>query len=213
MIRIKKRTLYPFGLILLISILGCSIEKKRDALEDMEKNSHVVQEIWKSKMILSKAGNLQAVVHYEHMMKFDTSIVFFFDGGVLVDFYNSDGSHSSQLISDRGEYHEKTEDVIGRGNVRVESDTGEKLRTLVLKWDSRREKILSDTLVMIVTLDQDTLYGVGFESNADLSRRVIHKLTAVSTKHIDFDKIDDSFAKPVARDSVSTIDSTHTIEL
>ena len=210
----RRRGYFIFFCILWLNcFLSCSVEERQDPSDNLLQNSHVVQEIWKSKLILSKAGNIQAIVHYEHMMKFDTSVVYFFDGGVVVDFYNSDGTHSSQLISDEGEYHEQTEDVIGRGNVRVESDTGEKLRTSVLKWDSKRERILSDTLVMIITMEQDTLYGVGFESNADLSRRVVRKLSAVSIKHIDFNQIDESFARPVIQDTVAVTDTIPIIEL
>jgi LPS export ABC transporter protein LptC len=178
-------------------------------MQHLDTNAHVVQEIWKSKMILSKTGRLQAVVNYGHMMKYDTSEVYFFDDGVIVDFFNKGGEHSSHLTSSKGEYNGKTEDVIGKGNVYVESDIGEKLRTYRLKWDSRREKILSDTLVQIITLEQDTLYGVGFESNADLSRRVIHKLSAVSDRHIDFDKFEESLSRPpVPTDTTLNQDTT-----
>ena len=207
----KRKLFFILYLLMFFFLInGCTLERSKNSSPTPDKDVHVVQEIWKSKLILSREGILQAVVNYGHMMKYDTSEVYFFDDGVTVDFFDREGNHSSYLTSTHGEYYEQTEDVIGKGNVFVESDTGEKLRTERLKWDSRREKILSDTLVQILTLEQDTLYGIGFESNADLTRRVIHKISAVSDKHVDFEKFEESFSKPVSVDSVTNQDTTVT---
>ena len=89
----------------------------------------------------------------------------------------------------------------------VVSDSGVTLRTEVLKWDSRLEKILSDTVVMVTTVGHDTLYGVGFESDPDLNRWVIHKPWGVSEKRIDIEKLESSFSKPSSEDTVSDQDS------
>ena len=166
------------------------------------------QEGWDSEIYLSKAGRLQAVVRYGHMMKFDRKQIYMFDEGVEVDFFDKEGKHVSLLTANSGEYHESTEDVVGMGNVVVESDSGLTLRTEVLRWDNRRGKIISDTLVMLTTPQSDTLYGVGFESNADLSRRVIRKPWGVSDERIDFKEIEESFSEESSRDTSAVRDST-----
>ena len=161
------------------------------------------QEGWQSELIISKAARRQAVVRYGHMMKYDQRKIILFDEGVEVDFYDEQGNHTSNLTSERGEYREDTEDILGKGNVVVESDSGITLQTEVLRWDNHLEKIISDTLVMVTTTDQDTLYGIGFESNADLTRRIIRKPWGVSDKRVDIDKLESSFSEPVSKDTIT----------
>ncbi len=50
-------------------------------------------------------------------------------------------------------------------NVIVESDSGITLFTDTLSWDHDAELIYTDDSVMITTKQNDTLYGVGFESD------------------------------------------------
>ncbi len=186
--------------------LACSVEEP-PSISDQSTLESPDQEGWNSEIYLSKAGHRQAVVRYGHMQKFDQRAVYIFDEGVEVDFYNRDGSHSSHLTSESGEYHEATEDVYGMGNVVVESDSGLTLHTEALRWDHRREKILSDTLVMLTSPNADTLYGVGFESNSDLSRRVIRQPRGISKSRIDFDKVEKSFER-AETDSTVQSDTT-----
>ena len=142
------------------------------------------------------------------MKKYDKSKILLFDGGVEVDFYDGEGNHNSHLTSDEGEYHEDTEDVIGLGNVVVVSDSGMTLRTEVLRWDNRLEKIRSDTMVMVTTQEHDTLYGVGFESEPDLSRWIILQPWGVSERRVDIEKMEESFSRPSRTDSIPKQDST-----
>ena len=209
MIRIRWKFVVVLGLALLCSI-GCSRQDQEIVSTDPQKKEYPSQEGWNSQIYLSKAGRLQAVVRYGHMMKFDGLKVYQFDEGVVVDFYDDEGKHTSHLTSDKGEYHEATEDVIGRGNVVVVSDSGLTLRTDVLRWDNRKEKIISDTLVMLTTPDYDTLYGVGFESNADLTRRVIHRPWGVSDQSIDFEEFEDALSERSSSDTVVQRDSVET---
>ena len=187
--------------LIILSIFYCS-GKPEDQFKIEENTGQLPeQEGWNSELRISKAGLLQAVVLYGHMVKHENQNIIFFDEGIDVDFYDQEGQHNSHLKSDRGQYHEDTEDVFGMGNVVVVSDSGATLRTEVLRWDNRHGKIISDTSVMVTTENLDTLYGTGFESNADLSHRVIHKPRGISNKSLDFNQIEESFAKPVSEDT------------
>jgi LPS export ABC transporter protein LptC len=149
-----------------------------------------IQEGWDSKITITRLGLPQAIVDYGHMVKYEKSDTIYFDEGVEVDFFDDQGNHSSHLISDRGEYNEKTEDVTGIGNVIVVSDSGVTLNTEILRWDNARGKIYSDTLVMVTTREADTLYGIGFESNADLTRRVIYSPWGKTKRSLEFDDLE-----------------------
>ncbi len=198
---------YHFLIIILLCTFWftfcCEREKQDTVFTENNHNEYPSQEGWQSELIFSRAGRRQAVVRYGHMMKYDQRKVILFDEGVEVDFYDDEGDHTSHLISERGEYREDTEDIIGMGNVVVESDSGVTLKTEVLRWDNRLEKIISDTLVMVTTQDQDTLYGIGFESNADLTRRIFYKPWGASDKRVDIDELESSFTKPASADTIS----------
>ncbi len=183
-------------------LFHCQGKQEESVIVEQREGEYPSQEGWQSELILSRAGKRQAVVHYGHMMKFDQRQVVLFDAGVQVDFYDDQGNHTSYLTSDKGEYREDTQDIFGMGNVFVKSDSGVILRTEVLRWDDRLEKIISDTLVMVTTPDQDTLYGTGFESNADLTRRIIHNPWGASSKSVDIEELESSFSESASHDSV-----------
>ena len=194
--------------ILCLSLNRCDINEEETVNTENKVEEYPSQEGWNSKIFLSKSGRLQAIVHYGHMKKFDKSKIYFFDEGVEVDFYDVDGNHTSHLTAEGGEYHEATEDVIGKGNVVVVSDSGLTLNTEELRWDNRLEKIISDTLIMLTNQEHDTLYGMGFESNADLSHRIIRRPWGASERKIDMEQLEESFSKPAPADTVSKQDST-----
>ena len=50
------------------------------------------------------------------------------------------------------------------------SDSGISLYSETLIWESNDEKLRTKDSIMITTLEKDTLYGVGFESDIDLER-------------------------------------------
>jgi LPS export ABC transporter protein LptC len=157
------------------------------------------QEGWNSSITLTRAGRLQAIIRYGHMAEFDSRGVARFDGGVQIDFYDKDGQHVSQLTSDRGLYYKKSEEVVGEGRVTVVSDTGITLKTERLRWNPQTQLILSDDPVTVTTQSHDSLYGLGFQSNADLSRWTIRQPRGITQRKVDLD----AFEREAARDTAS----------
>lgn len=188
-------------MLLFAVLLGCQHRDTETVLE--EKEDLPSQEGWDSRLIITQDGRKQAVVNYGHMTKYKTRRITYFDEGVEVDFYNRYGEHTSHLTSNAGEYHENTENVTGIGNVVVVSDSGTTLHTERLYWHQRREKIYSDTLVMVTTTTNDTLYGIGFESEPDLSQWIIKEPWGVSERRVAVEEIDEYF-KRSGSDSVIT---------
>jgi LPS export ABC transporter protein LptC len=169
------------------------------------------QEGWNSKIFISQAGKTRAVVYFGHMVHYERRKIYYFDQGVSIDFFDEEENHTSRLTSEKGEYHEQSEDVFGIGNVVVRSDSGVSLHTEALRWDNRMEKIVSDTTVMVTTGEGDTLYGKGFESDPDLNRRVIRHPWGVSERRIEVEKLDESFRKkesPVSPDSTAAVEDS-----
>ena len=78
---------------------------------------------------------------------------------------------------------EKNDIKLAIGNVRVYSDSGVTLFTDSLLWNNKNEKIFSNDSIMLTTNYNDTLYGIGFESNVDLTHWKIKKPWGVSSEN------------------------------
>lgn len=165
------------SIALILSVCaGCAREESSDtSLIEAVPQRIPTQEMWKSRIIITKAGHKQAILDYGHMIQYQGEALSFFDQGVQVDFFDAEGRHASRLNAEAGTYHQKNESVQGLGNVVVVSDSGYVMKTERLEYIATAEKIRSDTLVMMVSPGLDTLWSVGFESNADLTQRIFYQ--------------------------------------
>lgn len=141
------------------------------------------QEIWQPIITLTKDGRKRALVQAGHLVKNSHQAHVNMDNQVAVDFFDSNERHMSHLTADRALVYENSNDFLAQGNVVVVSDSGLTLYTEEVKWEHRREKIVSETFITLVT-EQDTLYGVGFESDSDLKNWVIFKPSGVTNREI-----------------------------
>jgi len=190
----KRQRIYT---VLCAALLLCVCRNQEEhSMTGAESARIPLQEGWNSHLYITRGGKKQAVVWYGHMVKYDSTTIVHFNQNIEVDFYNESGGHVSNLIARRGMYKENTDDVTAMGSVVVKSDSGITLYTEELRWDNKRAKILSDTLIMITTAESDTIWGRGFESNADLSRRVIRQPWGVGNRHIDLSRVEDEFSSP-----------------
>jgi len=172
-----------FGII----ILGSCQKKQENIVADMEQTEYPDQEGWNSAVTSSKNGIVGAVVQYGHMQRFKKRKVVNLDDGIVVDFFNEMGDHTSQLTSEKGRIDEATNNIEAFGNVVVVSDTGITLKTEKLRWDNSIEKIVSNNFVKIITADQDTFYGNGFESDQNLENWHITSFSGKSSRGFDLD--------------------------
>jgi len=96
-------------------------------------------------------------------------------GKVKADFFDEDGLHISQLISDSARIDQKTNNLYAYGNVQVISDDSVKLFSNSILWDNHYNLITSHDSVMFTSSENDTMYGIGFESDMDLTKWKIKK--------------------------------------
>jgi LPS export ABC transporter protein LptC len=201
--------------ILIVSLFGfyimSSCQKKQDNIvADMEQTEYPDQQGWNSTVTSSKKGIVGAIIKYGHMQRFKKQKVVEFDSGIVVDFYDEQGSHTSNLTSNKGRLDEATNNIEAFGNVVVVSDTGITLKTERLKWDNSIEKIISNNFITIVTAEKDTFYGNGFESDQNLENWHITGFSGKASKGLD---LDFQFKKKKQQtDSVSTITVADTLK-
>ena len=136
-------------------------------------------EIWNPFIILTQEENKLVEAKSEKLYKKrndDALLV----GNVMIDFYNDEGNHISILYSDSARINEYSNDLNANGNVYVVSDSGYTLTTSQIIWDNSYNRIISNDSVMFTTEYEDTLYGLGFESDIDLSNWKILKPKGVT---------------------------------
>ena len=133
------------------------------------------QESWGVTIIMTHDGLMRAEVKSGHLRKYNEQEYIVLDSSVVVDFFDLQERHTSTLFSEKAEINEKSNDMLAIGNVIAKSDSGITLYTERLRWIAEDEKLFTKDSIMITTLDKDTLFGKGFESNADLENwRIIN---------------------------------------
>ena len=171
-----------FTLIWIIFILmGCTSELPQQ--KGQSSSDFPDQESWSPVITLTDEGVKRAYVRADHLEKYNEKLSILLDGSVMVDFYNSDESHSSLLTAEYAEVDEKSNFMRAIGNVIVKSDSGVTLFTDTLSWDHEIELIYTDNPVMVTTTLDDTLYGVGFESDISMDHWIILHSGVTGRKH------------------------------
>lgn len=198
MIKVFKKI---FFCSLALVCLGCRSQEQQTVTPPNYEGPD--QEGWNSRITVTSNGRTTAVVQYAHMEKFSKRRETKFDGGIVVDFYNTAGQHTSNLVSERGVLYEDTNDVEALGNVVVKSDSGMTVWTQRLRWENARQKIVSNDFVTIATAENDTLHGQGFIADQNLKVWSIRRPSGVSQKKIDL--TGEGETQPAAPDSLEVL--------
>jgi LPS export ABC transporter protein LptC len=140
------------------------------------------QESWNPVIVMTREAKKRAIVRSKHLAKFSDKQEIILNGNVDVDFFSDDERHMSNLKSESAFVYEGNDNLLAIGNVIVKSDSGVTLFTDSLFWDNQSEKINSNDTVMLATELNDTLYGIGFESDIDLTRWKILNPWGVSSR-------------------------------
>lgn len=174
-----KRLIW-YGAIL-VFVLGC--QPSEETVIDSEQRKYPDQESWNTTITLTKNGDKRALVLAGHLTKNNNEALIMMDDSVDVDFFDAEQSHLSHLTAQQAQVNENTNDLLASGNVVVVSDSGVTLYTEELRWDHQRERIISDLFITFVQ-EQDTLTGVGFESDSDLKNWIIRQPSGVTDRSI-----------------------------
>ena len=169
-------------MLILVSVLLVFLSCSESIESVQSRNGLPDQESWGVKIILSDNGIMRAKVQSGHLEKYNEEAFILLDDGVIVDFFDNYEVHTSVLTSDKAEVNQTSNDMIAKDNVIAISDSGIKLYSQELLWNSKDEKLYTKEKVMITTLEKDTLYGVGFESDADLQNWKIINPSGVTNR-------------------------------
>ena len=172
------KTIVP--LFLMVFFFGCGGADSDASLGS--KDDFADQESWDPTIILTREAKKRAIVKSGHLAKYADKKEVILEGNVDADFFSTEEEHMSNLKSEYAFVYEETDNLLAIGNVVVVSDSGVTLFTDSLYWDNKLEKITSNDTIMLTTEMDDTLYGVGFESNVDLTHWKIIKPWGVTAR-------------------------------
>ncbi len=169
------------------AILSCTDFEDQQPTSSKEKTEFPDQESWHSNITITKAGNRMAEVWAGYIASYNDRGIAYLKDSIHVDFYDDQGEYNSTLTADSGVVHNNTNDLSASGNVVVVSDSGIVLKTSELKWDNKKQKIISEVPVRFTTND-DTLIGDSFISDPDLKNYEIRNARGYSRRKIPLDK-------------------------
>ena len=155
--------------ILLFSCTEIKEDYKINRVDMFDENK-----ITNPKIIINRSGNPIIKANSNMLIKNSNKEALLF-GDVISDFYNDEGKHVSKLFADSATIQQSTNNLNAFGNVKVISDSGFTLFSHSILWDNQYKLILSHDSVMFTSADNDTMYGVGFESDMDLTKWKIKK--------------------------------------
>jgi len=152
-------------LLLLVSLLLTACEEERpvdfqpaENAPDQQISSFTLRQTSDGELVWELVAELAKVWDNEHLT---------IASNPVVDFYQEE-RHTAILTADEGTVNMLSNDMEARGGVVVTSDEGAILRTEILSWDAREEKLFTDEPVSFEK-DGTVIHGEGFESNSDLT--------------------------------------------
>jgi len=175
---------------LLMVQMGCSGEEETPPTTPATKREYPDQESWESTIIITRDGRKVAEVWAGYIAYYKKKQQTLLKDSIHVVFYDRQGHHSSVLTAREGIVYHRTNNLLARGSVVVVSDSGIVLQTEELRWDNRRQKIISHVPV-IFTTQTDTIEGDSFISDPDLNHYEIRNPRGYSRRTIPLKKSTD----------------------
>ena len=167
-------------IFIIIFSIACSEKSNQNQFGKGE--DYPDQESWGVTIILTDSSVERARVKSGHLEKHNEEQYIILDQKVKVDFFDKKQNHVAIMNSAKAEVNQKTNDMKAIGDVAAISDSGITLYTDTLFWNAKKEQMYSRDSVMITTLENDTLYGIGFESDSDLQNWKILRPSGVTNR-------------------------------
>ncbi|MBN1407282.1 MAG: LPS export ABC transporter periplasmic protein LptC [Calditrichaceae bacterium] len=174
------------NLLLAMLIFGCVTDDRESSVPNSAED-YPDQESWNATILITKEAHTVGHLKAGKIEKYSKKNITLLKENIKIDFYNNEGRHTSMLTSEGGKVFDNNQDMLAYGNVVVISDSGMTLYTDTLKWDNKKQKIISEVPIMITTEEGDTLYGDSFISDPNLRNREIINPHGKSVKSINID--------------------------
>lgn len=177
---------YFFIFLGIFTICAC-VNDNNQAVPADSADEYPDQESWDATILITREAKTIGHLKAGKIEKYSKKNITLLKENIKIDFYNEKGQHTSLLTSEGGKVYDLTQDMVAYGDVIVISDSGMTLYTDTLKWNNKKEKIISEVPIMITTEEGDTLYGDSFISDPNLRNREIINPRGKSVKSIEIE--------------------------
>lgn len=171
---------YFYILFVLGLVFASCDDKFKPSRSDLSITDSPSQESWNSTVSFSDSGITKAVLTAGHISVYTTKGYTLIDSGAKVDFFKN-GEKASVLTGKKGKVDDKTKDIEIYDSVTVVNNEGSELKTQKLLWKNKTQTVSSDEFVSIKT-PNETIEGIGFESDQNLKNYKIYKVTGTFAK-------------------------------
>lgn len=161
---------------------GCT--EIRDPQPDPNRFELPQQELFDARITFYQNDAVAGILEAGRIRKFERQSMVLLDSGVIMDFFNAEGRHTSKLWADSGRTDEARKSMVAMGNVIAKSDSGDMLETTELRWDNQSRQIRSDARVKLST-PTDTVWGIGFVSDETMKNWRIDQPTGRSFRTLE----------------------------
>ncbi|PWJ57111.1 LPS export ABC transporter protein LptC [Dyadobacter jejuensis] len=172
----KAIKINSFFLVWLGASLFLSCEDKKEVANVRYEGP--VEEVQNVKVLYSEQGDLKVLMRTPKQLRFlnDNKV---FPDTVNIDFYDPNGSVTTHLRADSGNYQKNEDIYVVKGNVRVNmSLTNQLLTTTELKWSPRTKKVFTEKHLTVRNRSTGEItHGVGMDAEQDFSRIKFRKGT------------------------------------
>ncbi|RPH92865.1 LPS export ABC transporter periplasmic protein LptC [candidate division KSB1 bacterium] len=192
----------PAVVALLACLLCIGCTKISSPAKESDKQDLPQQELYTATITFYQDDKLSGVLQAGRIRKYEKQSVILLDSSLVMDFYGTDGKHTSKVWADSGRTDEVRKDMVAMGRVIALSDSGMMLETSELRWDNRSRKIRSDTRCKFST-PTDTIYGTGFISDEHLKNWSIEQPQGRTFRDLEKRARDTTLAAPLPDSGVS----------
>tara|TARA_E500000178_G_scaffold209078_1_gene206373 strand:- start:333 stop:905 length:573 start_codon:yes stop_codon:yes gene_type:complete len=175
----SKNNLLLFAVIPLFIIGSCKKANVQEFIEKFEiPDSFQVEIAHNVELQYADSGVLNAKIFADTMKRYPLVDSPYLEliGGVKANFYDKKGkSVISSLHSEYGKSQEESQIITVQDQVVLTNIKDETLLTSELHWNQKSKKIYTDKFVTIIR-NQDTINGIGLESNETFSKYSIKRI-------------------------------------
>lgn len=184
----KKRYIYTLIFLLFAILISSCDEEKVVSKKNMAKEDLGLipdQISWDVEVSFIDSSYTKAILYAKRARIYQKKNETLLDSGIKVLFMSkTSGEKVSTLTADSAKIDDLTKNMLSYGRVVVISDsTKTKLETSLLEWNNTSQKLYSTEFVKI-TSPQETIKGVGFESDQNLNNYKIFKVQSIDNKSI-----------------------------
>ena len=152
-----------------LAVLFLSCQNNPSSVNELfQENSFPIEVISKSKMIHTEEGKIKLEIFSEKIERYSGEVSELkFSEGFNVNFYSKSGKIISNLSALNAIVDEKNNIMTAKDSVILKNNE-KKLETEVLIWDEKKDKIYTESDV-IITTKNEIIYAQGFISDPNFS--------------------------------------------